>query len=280
MRRMRPQWDGQPSGDIEPGEPPEELAPARSFEEPSLKDIAVSSLLWSAGLGWLVPALGSLTVVYNIIPSHEIDWTGNFYCKVQIALTGNKWRAQVHPDVDPNRPYIFTQNHTNHYDHVMLYNATPHIKQGLELASHFKFPFYGWFMKARGTVPVYKNERGQTGPLTQRIGREIDAGRSILAFPEGTRTRTGRVQAFRKGIFFIARDLGIPIVPVAVTGSFDMMRAGSMVIRAGNQLTVHVDKPIETAGLTDEEIPGLARQAQQVVAGHVDRYWTERERSA
>ncbi|HHH29967.1 MAG TPA: 1-acyl-sn-glycerol-3-phosphate acyltransferase, partial [Polyangiaceae bacterium] len=189
----------------EAGVPP---VPARSFEKPSLKDIAISTGLWGLGLGWLVPALGGLTALYNVIPSHEIDWTGNLYCKIQLALTLNKWRAVVDPKVAPDRPYIFVQNHTNHYDHVMIYNATPHIKQGLELESHFKFPVYGWFMKARGTVPVRRGERGQTSQLTQRIGQEINAGRSILAFPEGTRTRTGRVQKFRKGIFFVARDLG------------------------------------------------------------------------
>ncbi len=266
-----------------PAEPDEDLpvlehaVPARSFEAPTAKDVAVSAALWGAGLGWLIPALGSLTAVYQVVPSHRIDWAGRLYCKVQIALTGSKWRAVVHPKVDPERPYIFAQNHTNHFDHVMLYNATPHFKQGLELESHFSYPFYGWFMKARGTVPVKRGSRGQTDELTARIGQEIDAGRSILSFPEGTRTRTGRVQPFRKGMFYVARDLGVPIVPVAVTGAFDLMRPGSLVLRPGNEITVFVEEPIEMAGATDEDIPALAAQAQAVVARRVDDYWAARE---
>lgn len=251
--------------------------PARSFEEPSPADLAVSAGLWAAGLGWLVPALGTLCAVYQVVPSHRIDWAGRLYCKVQIALTGAKWRAVVHPSVDPSRPYIFAQNHTNHFDHVMLYNATPHFKQGLELESHFSYPFYGWFMKARGTVPVKRGERGQTDELTARIGQEIAAGRSILSFPEGTRTRTGRVRPFRRGMFFVARDLGVPIVPVAVTGTFDMLRPGSAVLRPGGEITVWVEAPIEMAGATDEEIPALAAQAHAVVARRVDDYWAARE---
>lgn len=252
-------------------------APARSFEEPSVADIAISAGLWTAGLAWLVPSLGAMTAVYNVVPAHRVNVLGRLYCRVQIALTGCKWRAVVHPKIDPDRPYIFAQNHTNHYDHVMLYNATPHYKQGLELESHFKYPFYGWFMKARGTIPVKKGQRGQTGDLVVRMRREIDEGRSILAFPEGSRTRTGRVAPFRKGIFYIARDLGVPIVPVAVTGAFDLMRAGSLVLRPGNELTVYCDEPVETAGLSDDEIPALADRVRGAMSARIEAYWAEQE---
>jgi len=254
--------------------------PARSFEEPSAKDLIVSAGLWCAGLGFLAPALGGLTVLYHLVPAQKVDFTGRLYCKIQIALSFNKWRAVVHPDVDPNRQYIFVQNHTNHLDHVMFYNATPHFKQGLELESHFKFPFYGRFMKARGTVPVRKGKSGQTSDLTERIAREIEEGRSILAFPEGTRTTTGRVGEFRKGIFFIARDLGVPVVPVAITGSFDALRKDCYVMRPGNQITVHCEKPIEMAGASNEEVLLLVQRAHDAVAGRVNDFWAARERGA
>lgn len=264
----------------EMAEPSRAPVRARSFEEPTWKDLVLSTGLWCAGLSFLASALGGMTVLYNIIPAHKIDFTGKLYCKIQIALSFNKWRAVVHPDVDPNRQYIFVQNHTNHLDHVMFYNATPHYKQGLELESHFSFPFYGRFMKARGTVPVRKGKSGQTSDLTERIGREIAEGRSILAFPEGTRTTTGRVAEFRKGIFFIARDLGVAVVPVAVTGSFDALRKDCYVMRPGNEITVYCEKPIEMAGASDEEVQLLVQQARDVVAGRVDDFWAARERTS
>jgi 1-acyl-sn-glycerol-3-phosphate acyltransferase len=250
--------------------------PARSFEEPTIVDRIVSAGLWAAGLAWLVPSLGSMTLLYKVVPAHRVDVLGRIYSRVQIALTGSRWRCVVHPAIDPNRQYIFAQNHTNHFDHVMAYNATPHYKQGLELETHFKYPFYGWFMKARGTVPVKKGERGQTAGLEARIKREIDEGRSILAFPEGTRTRTGRVGPFRKGIFVIARNLGVPIVPVAVTGTFDLMRPGSLIVRPGNQITVYCEEPVETAGVSDDELPALIERVRSVIAARIDAYWAER----
>lgn len=256
--------------------PPEERAPSISFEAPTLREKLVSTALWGAGLSWLVPSLGAMTAVYSVVPSHRVNLLGRVYCKGQIALTGCKWRAVVHPKVDPDRPYIFAQNHTNHLDHVMLYNATPHFKQGLELESHFDYPFYGWFMKKRGTIPVKKGAKNQTEDLREKIGREVGEGRSILAFPEGSRTRTGYVKPFRKGIFYIARDLGIPIVPVAVTGTFDLMRPGSYVLRPGQEITVWCDEPVESAGLTDDEIPALADRVQASVARRVNDYWEGR----
>lgn len=253
-------------------------APARSFEKPSLTEIAISTGLWTAGLGWLVPSLGAMTLVYNVVPAHRVNALGRLYCRVQIALTGCTWRAVVHPKVDPSRPYIFAQNHTNHYDHVMAYNATPHYKQGLELESHFKYPFYGWFMKARGTIPVKRGQKGQTADLVERMRREIDEGRSILAFPEGSRTRTGRVAPFRKGIFYIARDLGVPIVPVSVTGTFDLMRAGSLMLRPKNGITVYCDEPVETAGLSDAQIPDLADRVRGAMSARIEAYWDAEEK--
>ena len=253
-----------------------EPVPARSFETPSLLDHAISAGLWSAGLGWMVPNLLTQMAVFNAVPAHRVNWMGRLYCTGQIALTFNKWRAVVHPDVDPARQYIFAQNHTNHFDHVMLYNATPHFKQGLELEDHFKYPVYGWYMKARGTIPVKRGQRGQTSELQAHMRRELDEGRSILAFPEGTRSRDGRVGPYRKGIFFLARDLGVPIVPVAVTGTFDPMRPGSWVIRPGNEITVYCEKPVEMAGATDEQIPERMERVREAMAARIDAYWDER----
>ena len=229
--------------------------------------------LWVLGLLWLVPMLFGMMLLSLVVPPWKTDWLNRLYCRGQLFLTGCKWRTEVHPDVDPNTPYLFAQNHINHFDHVVLYNATPHFKQGLELESHFSYPFYGWFMKSRGTIPVRKGSEGQTPEIMNRMRHEIAQNHSILAFPEGTRTRTGRVGTFRKGVFFIARDLGIPVVPVSVTGMYDVMRKGSWLIRPGYTVTVHVGKPIPTEGLLDAEIASFAKRVQAEVANPINAYW-------
>jgi 1-acyl-sn-glycerol-3-phosphate acyltransferase len=103
-------------------------------------------------------------------------------------------------------------------------------------------------MRQRGTIPVRRGDRGQSTALRERVAAEVAQGHSILAFPEGTRTRTGRVGPFRRGMFFVARDLGLPVVPVAVVGASTLMRKGDWRLRPAD-LVVHVMAPIPTAGL-------------------------------
>lgn len=235
-----------------------------------------SVLLWVIGLCWLVPMMLGMMLLSLVIHPKKYDWLSRIYTTVQVALTGSRYVADVHPAVDPSGAYMFCQNHTNHFDHVTLYHATPHFKQGLELESHFKYPVYGWFMKSRGTIPVRRGSEGQTPEIMAHMRREIQQGHSILAFPEGTRTRDGHVGRYRKGVFFIARDLGVPVVPVAVTGMYDVMRKGSLHLRPGYTVTVHVCEPIPTAGLTDDQIPELAEQCRRAVAEKVDAYWASK----
>lgn len=240
----------------------------------TLADRAVSVGLWTSGLGWLVPMMTSMFALSMVVPPKKTDWLNRVYCLGQMKAVGARWRPVVDPAVDPNTPYMFAQNHVNLLDHVSLYPATPHFKQGLELESHFKIPVYGWFMKARGTIGVRGGKEGQTPEIMANMRREIDQGNSILAFPEGTRTLDGRVGGFRKGVFFIARDLGIPVVPVSVCGMYCVLRKGSAIMRR-HEVTVFVDAPIPTAGVSDEGIEALAEQVRSVMAARVDAWWAE-----
>jgi 1-acyl-sn-glycerol-3-phosphate acyltransferase len=235
-----------------------------------LRDQAVSVGLWAAGLGWLVPMMGTLALVYRVVPPERTEWLTRLYMRVQLALTLCRWRAVVHPAVDPRTPYMFLQNHINHFDYVTMYRATPHFKQGIEREDHFRYPFYGWLMRSRGTIPIKKGVRNQSPEVLERIRRAAAGGASVVGFPEGTRTLTGRVGEFRKGLFFIARDVGLPIVPVAVTGMYRVMHKGSWVIHPGADVTVWCEEPVPTAGLSDDQIPALVERVRAAIARRVD----------
>ena len=238
----------------------------------SLVERAVSVGTWGLGLSYMVPAMLGFTAAYSTLGSHRIDAATRWYIRTQLRLLFVKWRAEVHADVDPGQQYIFCQNHINHFDHLSMYNSTPHFKQGVELQTHFKYPIYGWFMKARGTVPVPANKTARTEAIYEGMKGALEAGRSILAFPEGTRTLNGRVGPFRRGVFVMAQRLGVPIVPVAVTGMYDLMHKGSLVIRPGQEVTVHVEKPIQVAGRGPDEVGAIAAETRAAITKHVDAY--------
>jgi 1-acyl-sn-glycerol-3-phosphate acyltransferase len=240
---------------------------------PGVIGYAWSVVLWILGVAWIAPMLILLTVLHTLLPVRSLQLAERLYTWGQTRLLLCRWRCVVHPDVDREQPYIFMQNHTNHFDHVMMYNATGHIKQGLELREHFNYPFYGWFMRSRGTIPVDKGRGGQSDRVMDHIRSEVDKGHSILAFPEGTRTTTGHVCPLRRGTFFIARELGIPIVPVSVTGTYDVMRKGSLVLRPFKRVTVHYLAPIPTQGVSDEELPELIERVHSALSAPLDAYW-------
>jgi 1-acyl-sn-glycerol-3-phosphate acyltransferase len=237
----------------------------------TLFDRIRSAFLWTVGVCWLAPLMSTLMAATLIVPTDRTQWLDRLYCWGQVRLTGSSWRAVVHPDVRPDRPYLFVQNHVNLLDHVTMYNATPHFKQGVELAAHFRIPFYGWMMRRRGTLPVDPADRRQT-ELLRRFREEVERGHSILAFPEGTRTRSGRVGKFRRGLFYLAVEMGLPIVPVSVVGMYEVLRTGSWVMRPG-AVTVYCDAPVETAGVKREDVAALTERVQAIVAARVDQHF-------
>lgn len=235
-------------------------------------DRVVSLFIWMIAGGFLVLSLSLLTILYKFVKPDRVQPLERLYCKLQLALTFNRQRHHVNPDVDAATAYIFIQNHSSHLDHVAMYTATPHFKQGIELDSHFDYPFYGWFMKARGTIPVPKDRAGALDALRTAVRAEVDAGHSILGFPEGHRTKTGHVGPFYDGLFRIAIELGVPVVPVAVTGLFEVLHKGSLVIRPGNEVRVYVEGPISTEGLTEDDIARLRDRVRNAIAGRVDAH--------
>jgi len=235
----------------------------------------VSAALWVVGLAWLVPMMMTMMVLALIFGPDRVDWFSRIYTRVQVWLTGCRYRTVIHPEIQADGVYLFAQNHTNLLDHVVLYHATPHFKQGLELQSHFKIPVYGWFMKARGTIPVQPGRRRQTAEIQAHMHAEIAKKHSILAFPEGHRTLDGHVRPFKRGVFRIARDLGIPVVPVAITGWYETKRKGSWIIRPGVEVTVHCLKPIAMSGRSNDEVMEACKEAEIAVAEVIEQYWEQ-----
>jgi 1-acyl-sn-glycerol-3-phosphate acyltransferase len=240
------------------------------------KDKLISAGLWAAGVSWLAPMMAFQMLGHRLAGPERMQWLERLYTRGQVALTGSRWRAIVDPAIDPARPYLFFQNHVNHLDHCTMYCATPHFKQGVELESHFDYPIYGAFMRSRGTVPVRRDNPRELIVLRDAIEKELQQGRSLLVFPEGTRTLDGRLGKMQTGVFRIAQQLEAAIVPVTVTGMYRVMRKGSLLIRPGYDVTVYCDAPIETKGRTSRpELRQIMQEVASVMNGHLDAYWRQ-----
>ncbi len=244
--------------------------------EPTVKEKALSAASWVAGISWMSTMTPLMAAAQHLRGIEAAEGVSRLFCRGMVACTFAKWRTVSHPDIRDDETYLFAQNHINHFDFVTLYPGTKHIKQGVELETHFKYPVYGWYMKSRGTIGVPADRNERLPKIKKQITAAVDKGQSILAFPEGTRTHDGRVGEFKSGLFVVARDLGMKVVPSAVTGMYDVMRRSSYHIRPFQEVTLWHEKPVDFAGVSDEELPAKIEEVRSAIARRVDAYFAEK----
>jgi 1-acyl-sn-glycerol-3-phosphate acyltransferase len=229
-----------------------------------------SAFLWIAsGLHFFIVA-PFLVFLGFFLDARKHDGLQRGFCRRIAFLSGAKVEARRAPGFDPYRTCFFFSNHVNLFDPFMLYCAIPQFVRGWELESHFKIPAYGWLMKRFGNVPVPDVRRPSDLKRMWRLTQEaLDAGTSLIIFPEAKRTRDGHVNEFQDGGFRLAQQLGVPIVPVSLVGSFQHFRTGHWMLRPG-KITIFLHDTIETKGLSKEDVPGLRDRVRQVIAGPVE----------
>jgi 1-acyl-sn-glycerol-3-phosphate acyltransferase len=154
--------------------------------------------------------------------------------------------------LDPKRPYVFMSNHASTVDIWALYVALPIIVRMIAKKQLAAIPILGWGMWAGRFIFIDRHNAASARRSIERAKERIQGGESVLIFPEGTRTRDGNMLPFKKGGFHLAIDAGVPIVPVALTGTRELMPRGSWLVRPG-QVTVTVGEPIETTGLSPDD---------------------------
>jgi 1-acyl-sn-glycerol-3-phosphate acyltransferase len=204
------------------------------------------------------------------IDPRKNDWPQRVFFRNILRLAGVRFEVRRAPGFDPARTSIFISNHVNVFDPFVVYSAIPQFFRGFELESHFKIPIYGWMMRRFGNVPIPDAPtRESLEIMTQRAKAALDSGISLIAFAEGSRTRDGHVQPFKKGIFNLAQKFSVPIVPVSIAGSYEFFQTGNWMLYPG-KITVFLHDTIETSKVNRAGVDALRRQVQSTVAGPVE----------
>jgi 1-acyl-sn-glycerol-3-phosphate acyltransferase len=232
--------------------------------------------IFRSALLWLISALHFFLVVPVLVllglflDARKHDWLQRSLCQRIAFLSGAKIEVRRSPDFDPQRTSFFFSNHVNLFDPFMLYCAIPQFVRGWELESHFKIPAYGWLMKRFGNVPVPAVRRPSDLKRMWRLTQEaIDSGTSLVIFPEARRTRDGHVNEFQDGGFRVAQQLGIPIVPVSLVGSFQHHRTGHWMLWP-TKIIVYLHDTIETKDLGKEQVPALREHVRAIISAPVE----------
>lgn len=152
-----------------------------------------------------------------------------------------------------NKPYIFVSNHSSQFDIPVLQYSIPNRMGMIFKKELAKIPFFGWQLKWGPYVMIDRKDPEKALKSIVEAKEKISKiGMSVVVFAEGTRSKTGDVQPFKRGAFYLASRSGFPIIPVSISHSNEIMPKGKFRIKGG-KVKVHFDQPIPTDQLAHKK---------------------------
>lgn len=215
---------------------------------------------------FLIPSIAVYTIVLGIasITSSLFDRRGHFahgcarvWSWLILATTGVAVTVQGLERLVPGKTYVFVANHQSIYDIPVLFWSIPFQLRIIAKESLGRFPILGPHLRRTGHMLVDRRRPDKAGILGW-ASRLTSNGLSLIVFPEGTRSRDGRMGKFKGGSILLAMQAGLPLVPISVIGSRHVMRKGELTTRPGN-VTLVVHDAIETVA-NPEPSPAQIRE--------------------
>lgn len=188
--------------------------------------------------------------------------------KVLVWLTGMRITLRQEGALDPKQPYVFMSNHISAADIWALYAVLPVRVRMIAKKQLGSIWFFGWALRAGRFVFIDRQDPHAARRSIEEAAKRIREGVSVLLFPEGTRSRDGRLKPFKKGGFHLAITAGVPIVPVAVKGTYDLLPPNTWWIRPG-PVEIILAPPVLTAGLSDADRASLSQEVRGKVAARL-----------
>jgi 1-acyl-sn-glycerol-3-phosphate acyltransferase len=231
---------------------------------------------WWRTVLYLIPAISVYTIVLGTvsIASSLFDRTGDFghrcaraWARLVLKTTGVRVAVRGAGHIDPSRSYVFASNHQSIYDIPIVFTSLPVQLRIVAKDSLGRFPFLGWHLQRTGHLLVDRRNPG--AGIVKRMARLIGGARSLIVFPEGTRSQDGRVGRFKGGSFLLAIDSGLPVVPISIARSRFVMRKGRLMTSPGDVI-VTIHEPVPATGITREQARAFAERVQDIVRRDVE----------
>jgi 1-acyl-sn-glycerol-3-phosphate acyltransferase len=186
-----------------------------------------------------------------------------------LTTSGIQTRVEGIENLDPRKTAIYCANHQSAMDIPILFVNLPVQFRFVAKQSLFNMPFMGWHLKRSGHIPVdRKRPRGAMRSL-DAAAEKIRAGSSVILFPEGHRSRDGKIGPFKSGSFYLAIQSGVPIVPITLNGTRAVLKPDTYHVRAG-QTKMIVHPPISTSKLTRQDVEALSGKVRaQIISRFV-----------
>ncbi len=211
--------------------------------------------------------------VVNLLDRDPVKYrTGLWFRRLGNVMTriNPAWRVRVsgfRPE-NPRNPYLVVGNHQSAAD-IPVFSRLPWDMKWIGKASLFQLPLLGRMMHLSLDIPLDRTSRMSRARVLAEAASRLRQGCSVMIMPEGTRTPDGTVGPFNDGAFRLAIKLGVPILPVAVEGTFDALPKDDWRFGARQEISLHVFDPIPVAGLKANDAPELVDATRALIVNQV-----------
>lgn len=194
-----------------------------------------------------------------------------FWTWLILRMGGVSLKVRGLENLKSDEQYVFMVNHQSNVDIPVLIQSLVRFQlRWIAKKELLRVPFFGWAMWATKHITVDRSDPLDAVKSLERARERLDAGISIVVFPEGTRSRDGRLLPFKKGGFLLAAKTRTKIVPVTIVGSARLLPAGAWRLRPGT-IEVFIDRPVVTESYRIGKLRALTEQVRQGIAAHLDQ---------
>lgn len=173
-------------------------------------------------------------------------------------------KTSGHENLDPRQSYVFVANHQSAFDIFLVYGFLNQNIKWMQKQSLRKIPFVGFASEKAGHVFVDSSNPAARAASIKKAKEQIVEGVSMVIFPEGARSRSGKLGRFKRGAYYMAHNMKLPVVPLTINGAYDVLKRDGFRLRPGKmELVIH--RPIPTDSFTEAEISGLIEETGETI---------------
>jgi 1-acyl-sn-glycerol-3-phosphate acyltransferase len=227
-----------------------------------------SYFIWDPLIWAYTITLGCTSLICSLFDSSgriQHDFA-RLWSRMILGTIGAKVQVEGLDRIDTSRAQVYVVNHLSALDIPVLYAHLPFQFRILAKKELFSYPFMGWHLRRSGQIPVVlENPKASVRSLNLAV-TALKANMALVIFPEGGRSRDGHLQAFMGGAFYAAIKAQADVVPIALVGTFEMLKMNTWHIKPG-PLQLLVGEPIRTASLSARDIEKVTEKARATIAG-------------
>lgn len=174
-------------------------------------------------------------------------------------------RTSGHEHLDPGQSYVFVANHQSAFDIFLVYGFLNQNVKWMQKQSLRKIPFVGFASEKAGHVFVDNANPKARAASLEKAKAQIVNGVSMVIFPEGARSRSGQLGRFKRGAYYVARDMKLPVVPLTINGAYDVLKRDGLRLRPGKKMELVIHPPVPTVSLAEAEVPALIEETRNII---------------